>query len=345
MTKTKRTEEENGLNPRKSQVDKFNSKWAKNINDQNAMAESSLNKEPEQDMKGTKELSEQGNIQEAAMVVSYEGLRAFSKIFTNSVSTSVESAIDSRMTELESRFEKILEDKLNQVLNGMTEGIAKYAEESKEDTVSNVLSILDAFESKVDKMPIFPTPPNLDKLEEDRKRQIAQKDKQKEHEAMKLEKEKKDSEESIQVPVHGKLLLEEIDEETRKSLLEKVVQPQQLEDELQEEPQEEVEQDNTDTIKVYSAPIKDKEFEGEVETIKSAAEDLDLVTPMVLAYMRSKAEPVKLSEIVEYLLKYEGIKVANPTNLMKHIMKETYYVLKVGHGLYQYEEKTFRSIH
>lgn len=345
------------MSSRKSQVDKFNSRYAKDINDINAIKSDSLKQEKEE-IKHVEELKKQGNIKEAAMVVSYEGLKAFSKMFTNTISQEVNSSIQAKMTSLEESIDKMLEDKITQVLSGLSEGIEKFNTEVTTVETSKVIDFPIALTFTEEPEEPVKAPYKTDKVKE----RVAKHKKAKE--------DKINSEETLDVPLHGKLLLEEINEETRKKLLEKVVQPAiQLDDEAvlevvageyrtpdyTKEP-ELIEEPITDKkpVPAYKVadkfegielpPVKTEKFVGEPVFYKTTAEELDKLVPMSLAYMKDRAEPIKLGDLVSYLLEYEGVKLLNGTHLMKHITKSTYHVEKVGYGQYEYEEKTFKSI-
>ena len=121
---------------RKSQVEKFNAKLSKKKADEVAV-NSRVYQEQQAEYKkygaeGVEELMGKGNIKEAAVVFSREGMNAFAHMFGNSVESAVINVLDKRMDDItkgmESRLEAIIEAKMLEMLEGMTEGMKQMAQ-------------------------------------------------------------------------------------------------------------------------------------------------------------------------------------------------------------------------
>lgn len=120
---------------RKSQVDKFYQKWYKHREDTRAIIEGQMRKEKEAkwygDVEGVEELMEKGNIKEAAVVFSHEGMKLFTELFSNSIENKVEEALNKGIIDLQNKMEELIEKsvekKLVEMLEGITEGIKQFA--------------------------------------------------------------------------------------------------------------------------------------------------------------------------------------------------------------------------
>jgi hypothetical protein len=125
---------------RKSQIEKFYQKWYKQQEDTRAIIEGQMRKEKETkwygDVEGVEELMEKGNIKEAAVVFSREGMEVFTKLFSNYIERRVEETLNKGINDLknkiEEHIEKSVEKKLVEMLEGITEGIKQFANENTE---------------------------------------------------------------------------------------------------------------------------------------------------------------------------------------------------------------------
>ena len=125
---------------RKSQVDKFHQKWYKHQEDTRAIIEGQMRKEKEKEAKwygnveGVEELMEKGNIKEAAVVFSHEGMQLFTKSFSNYIESKVEETLNKGIADLTNKIEehiaKSVERKLAEMLEGIAEGIKQFANEN-----------------------------------------------------------------------------------------------------------------------------------------------------------------------------------------------------------------------
>lgn len=91
-------------------LDRFNARQGKAKGDEKAIHEASMKKQMTADMYD--ELKDEGNIEEAAMVVSRDGMKLLGQMLTNSIEGSIERVLDRK-----------LDDKLGQLLSGLHKGI------------------------------------------------------------------------------------------------------------------------------------------------------------------------------------------------------------------------------
>lgn len=130
-----------------SQVDKFYKKWNKDQSDMHILHQQELErqkamKEEPSMIPGEKELSAEGNIKEAAMVLSHEGMNVFSQIFANSVETAISKALPQIL-------ERTIDRKVTEILEGAVEGMRLFATQMSnpivqqiEDQVERKLSLI-----------------------------------------------------------------------------------------------------------------------------------------------------------------------------------------------------------
>lgn len=91
-------------------LERFQARQGKMKGDEKAIHESSIKKQMTADMYD--ELKDEGNIEEAAMVVSRDGMKLLGQMLTNSIEGSIERVLDRK-----------LDDKLGQLLSGLHKGI------------------------------------------------------------------------------------------------------------------------------------------------------------------------------------------------------------------------------
>jgi hypothetical protein len=91
-------------------LDRFNARQGKAKGDEKAIHEASMKKQMTADMYD--ELKDAGNIEEAAMVVSRDGMKLLGQMLTNSIEGSIDRVLDRK-----------LDEKLGQLLAGFSKGI------------------------------------------------------------------------------------------------------------------------------------------------------------------------------------------------------------------------------
>lgn len=113
-----------------TQLDRVNAKYVKDQTDIQILKQAQLQKHIDNHgIDGIDELSVQGGIKQAAAVFSYEGMRSFSQLFSNSVEAAVERSLPNIM-------ERVLERKITELLEGTTVGIQRFMSEA----VGNMLT-------------------------------------------------------------------------------------------------------------------------------------------------------------------------------------------------------------
>ncbi len=99
---------------------------------------------------GAKKLMAEGNIKEAAVVFSHEGMKAFATMFA----TSVESSVQKALTNLEPMIEQIIERKMVEMLEGATQGIQEFLSGSMQVSAEKqVQSVMEGLFEQVEKQP------------------------------------------------------------------------------------------------------------------------------------------------------------------------------------------------
>ncbi|AGR46973.1 hypothetical protein SHANETTE_73 [Bacillus phage Shanette] len=91
-------------------LERFQARQGKAKGDEKAIHEASMKKQMTADMYD--ELKDEGNIEEAAMVVSRDGMKLLGQMLTNSIDSSMERVLDRK-----------LDEKLGQLLSGLSKGI------------------------------------------------------------------------------------------------------------------------------------------------------------------------------------------------------------------------------
>lgn len=342
----------NGMS--QSQLEKFQARESKRLADERAINEAKARKARSADeLNNVEEFKEKGNIKEAAAVISYEGLQMFSKMFTNSIEESVDNAISSRVDVLinaiESRVDAILTARLTEVLEGVSEGISKFSDTAVTQLVESKIAKHPAMTDLSNLVDFKKPDPILFDTEEDEPTQDIPKNRN-------FQKAKIAIPDELEVPEHGKLLFEEVDPETRRQLLEKFVgdafepdedEPEEPEYRTPDYSKNPVELDNNGEevlkVEVPAQEVKTEPFTGEVKLLGLSKDEVLEVAPMVAAFMKENGltKPV---QVANYLLEFEGLKVKNPTALFQQISRHYPNIQKVGYGVYEYEEKTFKPV-
>lgn len=368
----------NGMSQRKSaQIEKFNARLAKARKDEEAVYEDKLSSSLDDtlEMLNEDKLKKQGNIEEAAAVVSYEGLQMFANIFTNSMEASVEKAMSTKMQEIESMFEAKLEEKFSEALRGVSTGMKQFTEDmarkkieeelkhSAKDEIYSLDKNSDVGNLVVMPIPNKPKPFTVTKQELETPVIKPKKETKPEKDEISVEKD-------IVIPDHGKVLLEEIDEKTRKELVAKFAPEHNSSDEQSVEMVTYDEDNEVESVKDYEGeleathrtsdysidlPTEEEEvksevsistekYQGEPVKLSSKQEDLELVAPVVNLLLKKAKKPVSVSDIRKHILDYEGYILDNPSLLMRYVVRTNNHIEKAGYGLYEYEEKTFNRI-
>jgi len=91
-------------------LERFQARQGKVKGDEKAIHEASMKKQMTADMYD--ELKDEGNIEEAAMVVSRDGMKLLGQMLTNSIDSSIERVLDRK-----------LDEKLGQLLSGLSKGL------------------------------------------------------------------------------------------------------------------------------------------------------------------------------------------------------------------------------
>ncbi|AGR46756.1 hypothetical protein JL_73 [Bacillus phage JL] len=91
-------------------LERFQARQGKAKGDEKAIHEASMKKQMTADMYD--ELKDEGNIEEAAMVVSRDGMKLLGQMLTNSIDSSIERVLDRK-----------LDEKLGQLLSGLSKGL------------------------------------------------------------------------------------------------------------------------------------------------------------------------------------------------------------------------------
>jgi hypothetical protein len=100
----------------KSQLEKWEAKYAQNERDIQAMVKSERESKSGIHAPGMEDLAKAGNIKEAAVVFSREGMSMFANMFGNTMERIVEDAIEKRVSN-------IIEKKMFEMMQGMQEGM------------------------------------------------------------------------------------------------------------------------------------------------------------------------------------------------------------------------------
>lgn len=83
-----------------------------------------------EDIPGTKALQEAGNIQQAALVFSHEGLGLFTKMFKDTIRDSIQEVLKS---EVVPAMDEVVDNKLRQMMIGILQGLGGVAPEVKQE--------------------------------------------------------------------------------------------------------------------------------------------------------------------------------------------------------------------
>ena len=302
-------------------MDKFYQKWYKHQEDTRAIIEGQMRKEKEKeakwygDVEGVEELMEKGNIKEAAVVFSREGMKVFTKLFINSVERSVEETLMKGITDLENKIseliEKSVEKKLVEVMEGITEGIKQFTNENMDNHIKISLPTI--------RDTTIPDDPLTGEKQNERLANLA------------------DS--NLSDIIIDKIIVDKIGQEVDKKVT------QQMVEEDITKTVEEIKSD-TETSKVEKKPNKKADKPSYTEegiriiTTKDAGE----VLPLVINIMKANGGPMKLVDINNKLVELYNMKFTSSgcTSFMNKIIKLDYNIEKVGYGLYEYREKNFK---
>jgi hypothetical protein len=331
----------------KSQVEKFKARLSKKEMDKQAINTRAYQKKTEEYEKygaeGVEELMGKGNIKEAAVVFSQEGMKAFANMFGNSMENAVTNVLNNRMEDftkgIETKIESIIEAKMLEMLEGMTEGMKLLSTSHPSDTMFKEL-----------------TNKSLKELHKQLTEDNTQQELHKEEPIVLAE--------DIKIPVEQAEKLIKGFRDTFPSVdkhlkdIEKAGKDETITIDI---PKFDAEKDTT--------PIKEETKSKDIKLPKPRAKnftklieegyeglerqiprvrlgtskaDVELVTPYIMSIMRKHAgEEVKSSDVVRTLDSEFGIKVTNPTAAWKKIISTNPNIDNVGFGIYKYEEKTF----
>ncbi len=303
---------------RKTQLEKFDKKWGKSYMDKQSIIEDAKKREdnkPElHKMDNAEELMESGNIREAAVVFSHEGMGAFAQMFANTVESTINRVLADRletfmqeaMKDVENTVSKIIEAKLIEALEGVSAG-----------------------------MKSFTLPINTEKMVE----------KAIESSMQKTFKVKPSEEVTINVPDVDLYPSGYTEVETDEIVLtppkkEDIVKPVINWTEEKEAVADDVWVVTNISGEGIDLPQPDIE---EGHRIGTSVQDMEIVTPYIMAiFHKYSGKVIKSKDIMKILLGEYGIRFGNPTMTLRKLMSKDPGVENVGFGLYKYEEKNFK---
>lgn len=289
---------------RKSQVEKFNRKWSKHMADEEAVQAANAKAKINEDIQGVEELKKKGNIEEAAVVFSREGMGLFANMFGNSIERAVTKVLTEHMDNITKNMQTAMDDlieiKMTQMLEGMTEGIRQFTEQQAEEVAKQKLK--DDFFAK------FPVTKELA-------------DRAKEQFASALEE-----------PPEDEAILS--------ASTTTVLRPKKKDKPSTPRPKKGDYLEGISTQGLELKPISDI---NSPKRLGSGKEDTELVSEYILSIMKKyKGEVVRSADIVKILREEYGVVFTNPTLIFRKVMTIDPNMENVGFGLYKYEEKNFK---
>jgi hypothetical protein len=321
---------------RKSQVDKFNAKLSKKEVDEQAINTRAYQKKQEElriyGAEGVDELMSHGNIKEAAVVFSREGMQAFANMFGNSMESAVVNVLDNHIGKItqtmEERMEAIIEAKMMEMIEGMTEGMKQFNAQmspqpiiAKPSTQEFMESLRDVFSgvkgSDVSKAVVETEPVDGWKT-------FDYEDNIKEPEKVI---------EPIETPMIDWDKAFKIDKKEKEAKIRPVVadapRPKKSD---------------------YFSDIDVENIEG-LSKLKhpsgyrygSSKSDIAVVAPYILSiFKKYEGKEIMSATILKVLRKEYGIRLVNATMTLRKVMALDPNFENVGFGVYKYEEKNFR---
>ena len=295
------------------------------------------------EIEGVEELMSKGNIKEAAVVFSQEGMKAFAHMFGNSIDSAVTRVLNDRLQEITEgmaeRIESVVDKKMVELLEGLTEGMKSMQEQVSVPTISDedIREMLDKAFTVEPMKAVMPDAVKevLDKGVGIKSPIVTIPDHKWVNQGGGINMNNTDivsgTPDLFDEPTSEGLTFEQAELEATSDGISKVEEPEEeiVLDELPPEPTEDLPRMEHD----------DPDFR-----YGSSTNHIEIIAPYVLKMLKDNAGvEMQSAHITSTLREVYNIRMTNPTLVYRRLMKDDPNIENTGFGTYKYEEKNFNS--